>query len=140
MEDQDQAQLPVLAYSLKSEKTHKPDQVLLTKIRMPDSKGQKPDTHNELEVMVRYIKDGMGRAGGRGYFLTIHGSTIDGPFRSCMLMQDPSEYVQIEPAGRFSKSGLDKAAKRVVDSKELCHQIDEIAKKAQVYYQNKTAF
>lgn len=124
------------AFELEPTPTRKKDQILLAKIRMPDSPNQKEGTHNELEVCVRYIKDGMGRAGGRGIFLTLNGQTIDGPFKSFLLYQDPSHYLQIEPAKRFSRKTLEKVARQVCETHR--GKIEEIARQAQSYYLNKT--
>lgn len=115
--------------------TRKKDTILLAKIPMPDSPNQKEGTRNELEVCVRYIKDGMGRAGGRGIFLTLNGQTIDGPFKSILLYQDPSHYIQIEPCARFSKKTLEKAARHACEN--LREKIEEIACQAQIYYLSK---
>lgn len=125
----------VPAFDLTPEPTRKKDELLLATIPMPDSPNQKEGTRNELEVKVRYLKDGMGRVGGRGVFLTIHGHTVDGPFKSFLLHQDPSIYIQVEPCARFSKKALEKAASHVCEN--LRDKIEEAARKAQTYYRTK---
>lgn len=124
------------AFELEPTPTHEKDKILLAKIPMPDSPNQKEGTHNELEVCVRYIKNGMGRAGGRGIFLTLKGQTIDGPFKSFLLYQDPSHYIQVEPAKRFSRKKLETAAREVCKTHR--EKIEEIARQAQLYYLSKT--
>ncbi len=128
--------LTLPAFELEPTPTHKKDQILLAKIPMPDSPNQKEGTRNELEVCVRYIKDGMGRAGGRGVFLTLNGQTIDGPFKSFLLYQDPSHYIQIEPAKRFSRKTLEKVARQACETHR--DKIEEIAEQARAYYRGKT--
>jgi len=123
------------AFELEPEPTHEKDKILLAKIPMPDSPNQKEDTHNELEICVRYIKNGMGSAGGRGIFLTLHGYTVDGPFKSFMLYQDPSSYIQVESAKRFSRKKLETVAREVCETHR--DKIEEIARVAQVYYATK---
>lgn len=117
--------------------TRKKDEIILATVPMPDSLNQKANTRNELEIAVKYIKDGMRRAGGRGIFLVMSGYTQDGPFRSCLLFQDPSIYIQVEPCARFSKAALEKAARRVCE--DFREGIEDAVKNAHAYYVNKTA-
>lgn len=124
------------AIELEPTPTRKKDTILLARISMPDSPNQKEGTRNELEVCVRYIKDGMGRAGGRGIFLTLSGQTIDGPFKTFLLYQDPSHYIQLEPASRFSRKKLETAAHQVCKTHR--EKIEEIAEQARAYYRTKS--
>lgn len=126
----------LLAFTLKPEPTHKSDEFRLGTIPMPDSPNQKPGTRNELEVKVRYIKDGMGRAGGRGIFLTVHGHTVDGVFKTFLLCQDPSAYFLVEPCKRFSAKALAKAAAQACETHR--DQIEAVARQAIAYYLSKT--
>lgn len=125
------------AFELRPEPTHKADEIRLGTIPMPDSLSQKPGSRNELEVKVRYLKDGMGRAGGRGIFLTIHGHTVDGLFKSHLLLQDPSVYVLVEPCQRFSAKTLAKVAALTCETHRA--QIEDAVRQARAYYLAKTS-
>lgn len=103
----------------------------LGEVRMPDGTRQKEGTHNELEISVRYMKDGMHRQ-GRGIYLVVTGCTVDGPFKSHLLMQDPSVYLLLEPAKRFSAKKLAEVAETAPTS---CREIlDEQVARARAYY------
>lgn len=108
--------------------------MLLGTIRMPDSPNQKEGTHNELEIKVRYIKDGMGRSGGRGLFLTIHGYTMDPPFRTFGLNRDPSEYILAKSCGRFSAKVLKEVSAQICQSETFKKQISEAVESAKTHY------
>jgi len=125
------------AITLKPEPTNSKEELLLAKIPMPDSANQKEGTRNELEIKVRYIKDGMGRLGGRGFFLTIHGYAVEGLFKTFMLCQDPSEYIFVEPCQRFGAKAMNQAASRAC-GEEFRAKIEKEVVKAQKYYLGKT--
>ncbi len=113
----------------------KEGEILLATVPMPDAMKQKAGTKNELEVKVRYLKDGMGRT-GRGFYLTLHGNTIDGIFKSCMLLQDPSIYILVEPCKRFGQKALEKAANLACEN--FHEQVEQEVQKARDYYLSKT--
>lgn len=106
----------------------------LGEIRMPDGPGQREGTHNQLEVSVRYMKDGMHRQ-GRGIYLVVTGCTVDGPMKSHLLMQDPSVYLLLEPAKRFSAKRLGAVAEAAPES---CRDIvREQVERARAYYEQR---
>lgn len=121
-------------FKLSPQETNDKNELLLGKIRMPDSPNQKEGTYNELEIKVRYIKDGMGSAGGRGFYLTIHGYTMDPPFRSFGLMRDPSVYILARSCGRFSAKVLKEVAAEVCQSEAFKAKISEIVNTSKAHY------
>ena len=124
-------------FKLSPQETNDKEEMLLGTVRMPDSPNQKEGTHNELEIKVRYIKDGMGRAGGRGLFLTIHGYTMNPPFRTYGLMRDPSVYILAKSCGRFSAKVLREVAAQVCQCEIFKKQISEAVESAKKHYSTK---
>lgn len=112
----------------------KKDTFHLGNVPMPDSVGLEEGDRNELSVNVTYMKDGMRRQ-GRGIYLTVTGHSTDGTFQKHMLMQDPSEYILIEPAKRFSAKRL---AEIAAATPESCRDaIAEQVARARAYYESK---
>jgi len=103
----------------------------LGEVRMPDGPGQREGAHNQLEIAVRYMKDGMHRQ-GRGIYLVVTGCTVEGYMKSHMLMQDPSVYLLLEPAKRLSAKRLAEVAEAAPTSCRAV--IDEQVARARAYY------
>lgn len=109
----------------------KPQEYKLGEIRMPDGPGQREGTHNQLDVSVCYMKNGMHRQ-GRGFYLVVTGCTVDGHVRSHILMQDPTLYLLLEPAARFSAKRLAAVAEAAPES--CLDTIREQVERARAYY------
>ena len=107
---------------------------LLGCVPMPDSPDLKEGERNELKICVRYMKDGMHRQ-GRGIYLTVTGHTTDGTFQSHLLMQDPSLYILVEPAKRFSAKRLAEVAEGAPVA--LRDTLDEQVARGRAYYESK---
>lgn len=112
------------------------EKFLLGYVSMPGSPDLKEGERNRLKVCVRYMKDGMHRQ-GRGIYLTMTGHTTDGTFERHLLMQDPSLYLLIEPAKRFSAKRLAEVAEGAPVT--LRDTLDEQVARARAYYESKGA-
>ena len=109
--------------------------VQLAIVPMPDSPDLDEGAVNRLKVSVRYLKDGMGRGQGRGYYLVVTGAAYDGRFETHMLMQDPSEYVLIEGSKRFSAKVFDKVVSEAPE--RMAEQISDLVERGRSYYEAK---
>jgi len=106
----------------------------LATVSMPASPDLKENERNELNVSLSYLKDGMGRQ-GRGFYLVATGCSTDGTFQRHILMQDPSHYLLVAPAKRFSAKVLDQLTGSV--PVEHLEAIEKLVAEAASYYENK---
>jgi len=106
----------------------------LATVPMPTSPDLKEGERNELSLGLSYLKDGMGRQ-GRGFYLVATGHSTNGIFQSHLLMQDPSHYILVASAKRFSAKTL----RELTDSVPTEHleTIEKLVAQAEGYYENK---
>ena len=110
------------------------DRFVLGDVPMPGDPTLCEGSVNRLKIQVSYLKDGMGRQ-GRGIYFVVTGHAFDGTFESHMLMQDPSEYMLVEPLARFSAKKL--AAVAETASTTLADKIALQVEAATHYYERK---
>lgn len=112
------------------------DRVRVAMVPMPATPDLKEGESNRCVVGFVYLKDGM-QGRGRGYYLTILGEAVGEIFCRHMLLQDPSEYLLVEGAKRFSA----KTWKNLMETapEKMRAEIEVLLADARRYYAGKAA-